>query len=668
MLPLALWATASCRPVTAADWWVDANATAEGDGSREKPFARIQAAAEVAMPGDTIHVLPGVYRERVMPPRGGLPGKPIVYRSEVRHGAIVKGSDVWTPTWRKEHAGLFSAEVDPAMFTDTGYVDGGNPYRITYDWDQERNNRPPYPFTKVAWTLGQVFVDGRPLRETSSLDELTETPASWRYDPETNRIWINLGGDVPSAHHVELTTRRGVFRPLAKGLGYIEVRGFVFEHCANQFPAQFWQKASNAQSGMVGTRGGHHWVIADNIIRYAKSVGLTFGVSGGRSGAVYDNERPAQAEPDREQSGFHRIEGNIIYANGAVGAMGCGHRDVIIRRNLFLDNNRLQNTAYETGGIKTHQAFGLRIEENWFVDNRCMGVWLDNTWRNCRVSRNVFVNNRGRGLFLEMDDNTPETACLVDCNVFLNGPPRFNPGGKPDESQTIPTRPWSVGVYGHDADGVRCVRNLIAGDGYGFYFRKITNRKGGAAYIEATGNLLIGDDMTAVCLPADRPPTVHDNRFEANVYPGTSADARFVVTAWCSDTGRKLPELLQRIEATIRGWGDDPVPFANPEQAPDGYRLTLEQWRRLTGFDARSVAVRSRCVLDRNTWTLTLTLPAEAARVSVTRDPRVTIDLLGTPFTGDEPPGPFAGWKGETAVFSLPKPPLEAAANSPHAR
>lgn len=649
----------------ARDLWVDASAAAAGDGGAARPFRAIQQAALVAQAGDTVHVRPGVYRERVMPERGGEPGRPIIYISETPHAAIVKGSDVFAPAWRDDGRGLYSGELDERQLTDRDYVDGGNPYRIAYEWDKDRHTLPPHPFKSVQWTLGQVFVDSAPLRETSSREELTRTRDAWWFDAAVGRIMLNLGGGSPRGRLVELTVRRGVFRPKHKGLGFIEVRGFVFEHCANQFPAQFWALPRNAQSGMVGTRGGHHWVIANNVIRHAKSVGLTFGTSGG-SGA-FDNETPQERDPARQQVGYHLIENNVFSSNGAIGAMGNGHTGVIIRDNLFERNNALQNTAYETGGIKTHAAFDTRIEHNRFVDNDCMGIWLDNTWKNARVSRNLFLGNRGKDIFFEMDDNAAPTAALVDANIFLPSRPELIAAPK-DAAQPLasPWKPWSASIYGHDASGIRITRNLFASGGYGLYFRKITSRKGGAANLQATGNLFAGEKMTAVCLPLDNPPFVQNNQFNWNVYPASPHP--FVLTGWSHPKGWTDPDAVARI---LTLWKSNGAHGENPEsfrfgdstKPPAGYHLAPEQWRAVTGFDADSLNASIQITVDREHATLMLTLPPAVAAMKAPREAGLECDYFGRPFPATGPAGPFAELKPGRQQIMLP--PLRARETKP---
>ncbi|MBN1672067.1 MAG: hypothetical protein JXR37_13595 [Kiritimatiellae bacterium] len=68
------------------------------DGSAAAPFATPQRGVDAAMPGDTVHVRPGVYRGTVVFLRSGEPGRPIVLEGE--KGAILDGGEVvtgWTP-------------------------------------------------------------------------------------------------------------------------------------------------------------------------------------------------------------------------------------------------------------------------------------------------------------------------------------------------------------------------------------------------------------------------------------------------------------------------------------------------------------------------------------------------------------------------------------------
>ena len=637
----------------AAQLWVDGKAAEGGDGSQTRPFRRLQAAAQIAVAGDTVHVLPGTYRERVMPAQGGKAGKPIKYISETLHGAVIKGSEAWLPAWRAESGGLYSGEIANELFTDTQYVDGGNPYRIAYYYEQQRDLRPPHPFTNVNWTLGQVFLDDRPLTETSSRAELVGKPNAWWFEAASNRILVNTGGSKPDGRNWEITTRRGVFRPLRKGLGYLDLHGFVFAHCANQFPGAFWSKPPNAESGMVGTRSGHHWLISSNIFRHAKSIGLAFGNGGTATttGRPYDNEVPAQAEPPLGTIGFHRIQDNLFLGQGAVGAMGFQHTGVEFRRNVFTQNNLLLNTAHETGGIKTHAASQMLIADNWFVDNECMGAWLDNTWKSCRLTRNVFAGNRGKALFFEMDNNQAATASLVDHNIFLPGRSELAVGSTEDTAKQ-PWRPWTVSVYGHDADGVRLTHNLFASEGYGLYFRKLTDRKGGAARIRATGNLFAGGEMTAVCLPVENPPLVEGNCFEANVYPpGVRV---FAATGWSLASGGVHKLSVEKLHQQIH----DPAPlaFGDPAKPPAGYYLNLDQWRSVMGFDHASRSAAITYTFEANTGTLNLDLPAEVLQVAAPAEAGLDSDFFGQPVSASATVGPFATLKSGKQKLPLPVP------------
>ena len=40
-------------------------------------------------------MLPGIYRERIIPQKSGIRNKPITYKSVEKHGAIIRGSIPW---------------------------------------------------------------------------------------------------------------------------------------------------------------------------------------------------------------------------------------------------------------------------------------------------------------------------------------------------------------------------------------------------------------------------------------------------------------------------------------------------------------------------------------------------------------------------------------------
>ena len=78
-------------------YYVNAAAAREGDGSKERPFRRINEAAKVAAPGDEVLVAPGIYREYVDPVNGGTEDARITYRSEQPLGAVITGAEPVIP-------------------------------------------------------------------------------------------------------------------------------------------------------------------------------------------------------------------------------------------------------------------------------------------------------------------------------------------------------------------------------------------------------------------------------------------------------------------------------------------------------------------------------------------------------------------------------------------
>ncbi len=74
-------------------WYVAATGSAAGTGSSTAPFQTIQAAANVAEPGDTVLIHSGTYRETVTPAHSGAPASPITYKPFGDGAVVVDGAD-----------------------------------------------------------------------------------------------------------------------------------------------------------------------------------------------------------------------------------------------------------------------------------------------------------------------------------------------------------------------------------------------------------------------------------------------------------------------------------------------------------------------------------------------------------------------------------------------
>lgn len=147
------------------------------DGSQQKPFATIQAAANVAGPGVVVHVQKSVYRETVTfdGNHGGAPGNPLWIVAEP--GAIIDGSD-------------------PAL--EDGSV-----------FQPEGNGIYSAPF---AGTSLYVAVDDTRLYDYGSLADLQSAaaglPGGYYVDAAAGRIYIALpDGSSPEGHAVHVATR-----------------------------------------------------------------------------------------------------------------------------------------------------------------------------------------------------------------------------------------------------------------------------------------------------------------------------------------------------------------------------------------------------------------------------------------------------------------------------
>jgi hypothetical protein len=473
-------------------------------------------------------------------------------------------------------------------------------------------------------TLGQVIVDGEPYREVDTLDNVYGTPASWLVAPEGGALMVHFAGPdgAPPGHLVEISVRGRIFAPHTRGLGYIHVRGFVFEHCANQWPMLFWDSKGWPQMGAVSTRSGHHWVIENNTIRYAKTVGIDCGSEGPR-----DLEGDQPMPPG---AGHHLISGNRVTDNGLVGIFGWTHTATRVTGNTIERNNALgfKDGEWESGGIKFHGFTDGLIEGNLIRHNDAYGIWLDNGWTRARVTRNAIVDNLWAGIFVELGAG-PVT---IDNNVI-----GYTRSGD--------------GIYAHDSSAVTVTHNLLfANAGFGVWMHVTPGRRLGgqltaASHERILNNLVLGNHVGAIGLPLDG-ARGKDNFSDGNLFgPGSSSGSRLSASALFaihnnagSVTREEMAKAYGAIFESLPGLENWLVrPFAG-----------FEQWRKYTGRDAGSRVMEKqpgyieRSMLRSALLEVDLGMDSQLEEVLCMPVDGVERDYAGAPIPRQKPlPGPF---------------------------
>lgn len=381
------------------------------DGSKEKPFLTISRAARTAEEGDRIIVHKGVYRECVNPRNGARTTyERIIYQAAENETAVIKGSEQ-IKGWEKWKDSIWKASISNKLFGDY------NPYSETIDGDWLMD-----PIDKPLHT-GQVYIDGRALREVSGTDRMTERTWFARVKEELTEIYADFGSDDPNESLVEINVRRSCFCPGQTGVDYITVRGFEFAHAATP-----WAPPTAEQTGMLSVNWSKGWIIENNIFHDSRCSAISIGKEGSTGHNLYHryHRKPGyqtQLESvfagkkigwSKEKVGSHLIRNNTIYdcgQNAIVGHMG-GAFSEICGNHIYQIGNKHEFFGFEIAGIKLHAAIDTSIHNNRIHD--CLlGTWLDWQAQGVRLSSNLYYQNE-TDVWIEVTHGPH----LVDNNVF----------------------------------------------------------------------------------------------------------------------------------------------------------------------------------------------------------------------------------------------------------
>jgi len=430
-ISIILLLTAFIHPgVFGTEYHVSKSGNDSNPGTVSEPMLTISGAAREAMPGDTVTVHAGTYREWVNPIRGGeSDSKRIAYRAAPGEKVEIKGSEE-IKGWEEQGDGVWKVVLPNSFFKDY------NPYKdsIHGDWfyDQGRIHH-----------TGEVFLNGKSLFEKESLDlvfnpvaktNIKDTLGStytWycESNEDSTTLWANFHSHDPNQELTEISLRKTCFWPHKPGINYITISGFHFSQAATQ-----WGAPTAEQVGMISTHWNKGWIIENNVISDSKCSGITLGKEreSGHNlwsadiGNINNDGNIHYIEVtftvlrmgwDKEHIGSHIVRNNTIFnceQTGICGSMGAVF-STIEKNHIYNIWTKRQFTGAEIGGIKLHAPVDVLIMGNRIHDTG-RGLWLDWMTQGTRVSGNLFYNNDLEDLFSEVNHG----PYLVDNNIFLS--------------------------------------------------------------------------------------------------------------------------------------------------------------------------------------------------------------------------------------------------------
>ncbi len=94
----------------AAELFVSPEGNDNNPGTQENPFQSISRAAEQVNPGDTVVIMPGIYRETVRPRISGAAENPITFKAAKKNSVTITGCDP-ALNWKKKQGAVYYADV-----------------------------------------------------------------------------------------------------------------------------------------------------------------------------------------------------------------------------------------------------------------------------------------------------------------------------------------------------------------------------------------------------------------------------------------------------------------------------------------------------------------------------------------------------------------------------
>jgi len=461
-LPAILMALSTASPAASATWIVNGaspSCSDSGPGSAAKPLCTIGQGASRAVPGDTVLVQAGTYREEISPAASGVSGAPITFEA-AGPGVLVLGTrDV----------------SDPADWSKTSSAAWMRSYA---------SSSPP----------AQVFLDGARLVAAPDLAGMTS--GSFHYDPSLARLYVDIGGENPGVgHRIEAGAR--AFGFLLSGKAHIVVDGFEILYQnrtgirAGACSAIALRNSRISGTGVYGievdgctgpvlVEGNDVSLSATEGLRIQSSNGTTvrgnashhnishgIGVRSASASLIVDNTVHSNRDPEmRRTSGLdlsvgstdNLVQGNTAYGNddSGIDVYGASHRNILTRNVSFGNGDH---------GFDVNASEEVSCVSNTAYGNADSGFNFENAAINARFMNNIAADNGLRtATFNLLVGSSSAPGFFADRNLLWKSAPgdQVRYGGTNYATLALLRQQTGLEAHGLEADPL--FRDAASGD------------------------------------------------------------------------------------------------------------------------------------------------------------------------------------------------------------
>ena len=336
--------------------------------SVDAPLRSVRKAAALALPGDTIFVKDGIYREAVAFARSGAHDRPITLKAYSNETVSVRGSETVT-NWRN---------IGEGVWVLTNWV--VNSQQVFVDGERQRQLGWPNVFVEAH---ASVYQQADALLGRGDL-----TPGTFYYDRFGAALYLAMAqGDAPSNHVVEVSIRPYLLHmraPDGSRNAYYRIAGLDFRHCSTFAYAPY---------GWPGVWVANTSTVADCTSTLCDGAGIALGVGATATGCHV----------------------NLCGMMGVGGSRGF----TFSHGSIVSNNTRGFNAEWTASGMKCFgDAYGT-VEHSEVAWNRGPGIWFDK----CRADAPIVVrgnhlhHNERSAVFIEISRNARVYNNLISENV-----------------------------------------------------------------------------------------------------------------------------------------------------------------------------------------------------------------------------------------------------------